>query len=251
MKTDCRQPAVCLERIRMKYSIIIPAYNEETRLSDTVHDYADFVQKHPETDQFEILLIVNGSRDKTDQIALELEKTYPFIRAWATEDRLGKGGAVLQGFDLAQGEIMAFSDADNSTVAEELKKLIDLVEQGAACAIGSRWLPDSEQIIRQPFIRRLASRVFNLIVRMLFQFSYRDTQCGAKAFRREAIQTIRPLVRSTGWAFDVELIWRLRQAGFDVIEAPIRWRDNSHSRIRMHRDAPSMLIELLKLRFRS
>ncbi len=233
----------------MKYSIIIPAYNEEGRLSATVHDYASFIQKEMDPDRTEILLIVNGSADRTDEIARELRDTYPFVKAWITEERLGKGGAVLQGFDYAQGEIVAFTDADNSTVPPELKKLVDAVEHHADCAIGSRWLPESHQVISQPFARRLASRVFNFIVRLLFQFPYKDTQCGAKAFSQKAIQEIRPVIHSTGWAFDVALIWHLRQKGYQVKEIPITWSDNSHSRLRMHRDAPSMLIELIKLRF--
>ncbi len=233
----------------MKYSIIIPAYNEESRLEATVRDYAEFVTNEWKPNEVEILLIVNGSADRTDQIAAALAKEYPFVQLWATKKRLGKGGAVLQGFDEAQGEIIAFTDADNSTVPTELKKLIEAVKQGADSAIGSRWLPESKQVIPQPMMRRLASRVFNLIVRLLFQFHFKDTQCGAKAFCRNAILHIRSKVRSTGWAFDVEMIWHLQQAGFTVKEVPIHWRDNSHSRIRMHRDAPSMLIELFKLRF--
>jgi len=232
----------------MNYSIIIPAYNEEGRIGATVRDYASFVQSSMPADTTEILLIVNGSGDRTGEIARELEKEYSFVHAWISPERMGKGGAVLQGFDLAQGEIVAFADADNATTALELKKLLDGVAAGADAAIGSRWLPDSRQTIPQPLARRIASRVFNLIVRLMFQLPYRDTQCGAKAFRRAAIQKVRTAIHSKGWAFDVALIWNLRRQGFHVVETPIVWSDNSCSRLRMHRDAPAMLIELIKLR---
>jgi glycosyltransferase involved in cell wall biosynthesis len=232
----------------MKYSIVIPAYNEEARIADTVRDYARYIQDQLDPQQTELWLVVNGSLDRTGEIAHELERLHPFIHAWVTEQRMGKGGAVMKGFDLAQGEILAFTDADNSTVPEEMQKLLDRVEQGVDAAIGSRWLPQSQQAVPQPFSRRLASRVFNLIVRALFQFPYKDTQCGAKAFRREAIRAVREQVNVSGWAFDVALIWNLRRRGLRVEEVPIVWRDNSRSRIRMHRDAPSMLIELLKIR---
>lgn len=234
----------------MKYSIIIPAYNEEARLGATIADYADYVQTSMPEKSTEILIIVNGSRDRTGEIARQMQKQYPFVRSWEAAGRLGKGGSVLQGFSMAKGSIVAFADADNATTAPELRKLIDVVESGADAAIGSRWLPQSEQSIRQPLARRIASRVFNLIVRMLFQFPFKDTQCGAKAFRKEAINAIHDEVKSTGWAFDVDLIWRLCLRGYKVVEVPICWSDASQSRLRMHRDGPAMLKELLKLRFK-
>ena len=234
----------------MKYSIIIPAYNEEARLGATIEDYAAYVQSSMPPQSTEILIIVNGSRDRTGEVARLMQKEYPFIRSWEAAGRLGKGGAVLQGFAMAKGSIVAFADADNATSAEELRKLIDVAEAGADAAIGSRWLPESKQTIRQPLARRIASRVFNLIVRLLFQFPFKDTQCGAKAFRKEAIDAIRNDVQSTGWAFDVDLIWRLCLKGYKVVEVPISWSDASQSRLRMHQDGPAMLVELIKLRYK-
>ncbi|MFB3789655.1 MAG: dolichyl-phosphate beta-glucosyltransferase [bacterium] len=233
----------------MKYSIIIPAYNEEARIGDTVRDYAAYILEQFPEGEAELRVIVNGSKDRTADIARELEREYPCVRAWVTPERQGKGGAVMKGFEQALGEIVAFADADNATTAPEMRRLLDVVAQDAAdAAIGSRWLPQSRQAIPQPLARRVASRVFNLIVRLLFQFPYQDTQCGAKAFRKAAIDTVRDEIHTTGWAFDVALIWRLRRHGFKVLEVPITWSDNSKSRLRMHRDAPSMLWELIKLR---
>ena len=234
----------------MKYSIVIPAYNEEARIENTVRDYADFVSRTWEPGTAEVLVVVNGSRDCTGEIARRLEAELEIVRSWETKARLGKGGAVLQGFDLAEGEILAFTDADNATAPLQLKRLLDAVEAGTDAAIGSRWLPESVQEIPQPFSRRVASRVFNLSVRLLFQMQFKDTQCGAKAFRRRAIEAVRKEIQSHGWAFDVELIWKMQKRGFAVQEVPIVWRDSSQSRIRMHKDGPAMLIELLKLRLR-
>ncbi|MBI1388976.1 MAG: glycosyltransferase [bacterium] len=234
----------------MKHTIVIPAYNEEARIEATVRAYAAYVAESMNPAEVEILIVVNGSKDATQQIAARLADECDYIRSWATEARMGKGGAVMKGFELARGEILSFTDADNATVPAELRKLLDAVEGGAGAAIASRWLPQSRQLIPQPLMRRVMSRVFNLIVRVLFFLPYSDTQCGAKAFRREAIEAVRSRVGSTGWAFDVELIWRLRQAGQRVVEIPIDWSDNSRSRLRMHSDGPSMLWELIKLRWR-
>lgn len=232
----------------MNYSIIIPAYNEEARIGDTVRDYATYIETHFTPGEAELLVIVNGSKDRTGEIVRTMEKVFPCVRSWETPERQGKGGAVLKGFELAHGEILSFTDADNATIAPELHKLLIAVDKGVDAAIGSRWLSDSFQAVRQPLARRIASRVFNKIVRLLFQFPYRDTQCGAKAFRREAIEKVRNEIHTTGWAFDVALLWRLRCHGYKIEEIPITWSDNSKSRLRMHRDAPSMLIELIKLR---
>jgi len=234
----------------MKYSIIIPAYNEETRIESTVRDYADFYQNLSTACQTEIIIIINGSSDRTGDIARQLEDEIENVRSWETPEKMGKGGAVLKGFELATGEITAFSDADNATSPVELKKLLDTVESGMDCAIGSRWLHGSVQEIPQPFGRRVASRVFNLIVRLLFQLQFYDTQCGAKAFRTDIIKGMQENLHSTGWAFDVELLWRLLQQNRTIQEVPIVWRDNSQSRLRMHVDAPSMLFELIRLRLK-
>lgn len=234
----------------MKYTVIIPAYNEESRIEATVRDYASYYQAQPNPTGTEILIVVNGSRDRTAEICRQLEQELPNVRSWATPDKLGKGGAVLKGFELAKGETIAFADADNATPPPELHKLLLSVEEGIDCAIGSRWLPESLQKIPQPLGRRIASRVFNLIVRILFQMNFTDTQCGAKAFKANAVKTMREQMHSTGWAFDVELLWRLKQNKSTIKEVPIVWSDNSQSRLRLHIDGPSMLWELIKLRLR-
>ncbi len=232
----------------MKYSIVIPAYNEEARIADTVNEYSAYIRDRMPVEETELIIIVNGSFDRTGEIARELEKNYPWVTAWETPERQGKGGAVIQGFRMAKGDILAFADADNATTAAELKKLFDRVEQGSDAAIGSRWLAESDQAVPQPFTRRIASRVFNLLVRVLFQLPFRDTQCGAKAFRKEAFNAIQDDITLTGWSFDVALIWRLCRKGFRVDEVPITWSDNSKSRLRIHKDGPAMLWELIKLR---
>ncbi len=234
----------------MKYTIIIPAYNEESRIEATVRDYASYYETLPTAAETEVLIVVNGSGDRTAEISERLEQELASVRTWATPAKMGKGGAVLKGFELSKGEIIAFTDADNATSPQELYKLFQAIEDGVECAIGSRWLPESLQEIPQPLGRRIASRVFNLIVRILFQINLTDTQCGAKAFRTTAIRTLLNEMKSRGWAFDVELLWRLKQNNHSIREIPIVWRDNSQSRLRLHVDGPAMLWELIKLRLR-
>lgn len=234
----------------MKYTVIIPAYNEESRIEATVRDYASYFNTLPDAEDTEILIVVNGSRDRTAEISQQLAQELPNVRSWDTPDKMGKGGAVLKGFELAEGDIVAFTDADNATAPPELHKLLEAVDEGIDCAMGSRWLPESLQKIPQPLVRRIASRVFNLIVRVLFQMNFTDTQCGAKAFKTSSVKSMRERMHSTGWAFDVELLWRLKQNNHTIKEIPIVWSDNSQSRVRLHIDGPSMLWELVKLRLR-
>lgn len=241
-------------------TVIVPAYNEEERLEGTVRSHHAYLlaQQAPAGEgvenpqspwgKAELLVVVNGSTDATGEIAKRLEEELPLLRVWETPEALGKGGAVYQGFRLARGEIVAFCDADNSTTPEELRIVIDAVLGGRDAAIGSRWCAGSRQVIRQPLGRRIASRIFNLIVRLMFGLPFADTQCGAKAFRRKILEPLLELPMTSGWAFDVELLWRLRNAGADILEVPIAWIDGSGSRLRMHTDGPQMLAELLKVR---
>jgi len=231
----------------VKYAIVIPACNEEKRLRRTVEDHAAFAEHALGADEVEVVVVVNGCVDRTGAIAHELAQAHASVRVVDTPRRLGKGGAVLLGFDLSEASILAFVDADNSTTPPELLKLLRAVERGAAAAIGSRWLPTSRQLLRQPLTRRVAGRVFNRLVRQLFDLPFADTQCGAKAFERTAFERIRPSLEMTGWAFDVEILVRLRSAGCHIEEVPIAWRDSSGSRLRMHRDAPAVLWELARL----
>ncbi|MFH1741644.1 MAG: dolichyl-phosphate beta-glucosyltransferase [bacterium] len=230
----------------MELTVIVPAYNEARRLDNTIRDYSSFYADR----DAEILVIVNGSTDNTGKIARELETSLPNVRVWETPDKLGKGGAIYQGFHLAKGDVIAFTDADDSTVPAQLDRVVEAVRSGADVALGSRWLHESVQEIRQPLSRRIASRTFNLIVRLLFGMPFRDTQCGGKAFRSTVLEPILDRAMSSGWAFDVELIWILQHYGARIVEVPIVWSDNSGSRLRMHRDGPAMLLELLRVRFK-
>lgn len=234
----------------MKYAIVIPARNEQARLRSTVEEYVAYGERNLGVEGWEIVLVVNGSVDGTGSIARALEGSFGPVRMVETPRRLGKGGAVLLGFDLSEAAIVSFVDADNSTRPGELHKLLQAVDRGAAAAIGSRWLPASRQVVAQPWPRRLASRIFNRLVRRLFELPFSDTQCGAKAFDGAAFQHVRPSLEAFGWAFDVEILVRLRREGYRIEEVPIEWRDSSGSRLRMHRDGPSVLWELTRLRRR-
>ncbi len=210
-------------------TVVIPAYNEETRLPPNLERVANYLAdelKRPA----EILVVNDGSSDQTSEVsrvqASELERDGLSIRVIDNPGNRGKGYSVRNGMLEAQGDWVLFSDADLSAPIEELDKLLDAVKDAKADgAIGSRALDRSLIGVHQPLFREYSGRVFNLVVRVVSGLSFSDTQCGFKLFRRDAAQQIfsRQLVERFG--FDVEILFLARKLGYEIIEVPVRWND--------------------------
>ena len=160
--------------------------------------------------------------------------------------RLGKGGGVHAGFRSAKSHLVGFMDADNSTPVSELIRLCTLIGDYDGI-IGSRHLPGQVLQRKQPLFRRIQSRAFNGIIRLMFGLPFHDTQCGAKVFRKDALDSVLPDLRSQGFEFDVELLWHLKKRGFSLLEVPVLWNDTLDSRLRLN-DTISMLITLFRIR---
>src|SRR5665647_229339 len=227
-------------RPEARYSLVIPAYNEEQRiipLFDAIHGF-----------EGELIVVCDGvdaTADIVDRIASRRQDLT--IRCLRFDHRLGKGGGVIAGLMAAKSPLVGYFDADGSTSIEEMKRLfISLATVDGA--IGSRWIPGSTLKVRQSILRQLESRAYNLLIRVLFGLTYHDTQCGAKVFKKTAIDAVLPMMISRGFEFDVELLWRLRGAGFVVAEVPIEWQNKVDSRVRK-RDRFRMLSGLFMVRF--
>jgi len=159
----------------MKLSLIIPAKNEEDRIGTTLEDYGKYLSERL-GDDFEILVVLNGCSDNSLGIVKEKIKKYPQIKCLNFEEGLGKGGAVIEGFNEAEGDLIGFVDADNATRPDALYDLIRKLRTYDG-AIASRWIKGAKIIKQEPFNRVIASRGFNLLVRMLFLIPFTDTQC--------------------------------------------------------------------------
>ena len=223
-----------------RYSLIIPAYNEEHRIAPLFDAITGF--------EGELIVVCDGvdsTPDLVDRIAEQRQDLT--IRCLRFGHRLGKGGGVIAGLRAARSPLVGYFDADGSTSIEEMKRLFSVLSS-ADGAIGSRWIPGSTLTVRQGRLRQLESRAFNLLIRILFGLTYHDTQCGAKAFKKSAVDTVLPRMISHGFEFDVELLWRLRSAGFRVTEVPIEWQNKGDSRVQK-RDMIRMLSGLLRVRF--
>ena len=230
----------------MKLSLVIPAYNEETRLKPMLDDYVPyFTGKYGA--EVEFIIVVNGSIDRTEDVAREYAKRCPQIRLIVEPRKVGKGGAIMLGFAAARGVLAGFVDADNSTPPSAYEDLVEHIGD-AGGIIASRWRKESKVSPRQPLARRIASRVFNLLIRVMFGLRISDTQCGAKLMRRDALQVVMPRLGLTRWAFDVDLLFQLRRAGYRVIEWPTTWRDAAGSKLKVGRVSLEMFMAICRLR---
>jgi glycosyltransferase involved in cell wall biosynthesis len=220
-------------------SLVIPAYNEEKRIRPLFDAIGSF--------DGELIVVCDGT-DATARVVEEIagKRTDLAIRSLTFDLRLGKGGGVIAGLRAARAPLVGYFDADGSTTVAEMMRLFSFLSDNDG-AIGSRWVAGSTLTVRQGVLRRLESRSFNLLIRCLFGLDFHDTQCGAKVFRKTAIDSILPAMVSRGFEFDVELLWRLRRAGCRVVEVPIEWQNKGDSRVRK-RDMVRMVRGLFRVR---
>jgi len=230
----------------MQLSIIVPAYNEEHRLAKMLDEYLPFFARSYGND-FEMLVVINGSSDGTESIVNNYMVKFHQIRCIVEPRKIGKGGAIMLGFAQAKGALVGFVDADGSTPPAAFQDLVDNIGQTDAI-IASRWLCGAQVSPRQPWSRRMASRFFNMMVHLLFGLHFSDTQCGAKLIKNPAVRQILPNLGITRWAFDVDLLLQLRQAGYKIIEVPTVWHDVAGSRLEIGRISMEMFAAIFRLR---
>jgi dolichol-phosphate mannosyltransferase len=221
-------------------SLVIPAYNEENRIQLLFDEITGF--------DGELIVVCDGTDRTADCVRrIAARRQDLLINCLEYDHRLGKGGGVIEGLKAARAPLVGYFDADGSTSISEMQRLFSHLSSSDG-AIGSRWVPGSTLRVRQGFLRRMESRAFNLLIRILFNLTYNDTQCGAKVFKKPAIDTVLPQMTSRGFEFDVELLWRLQQSGYNVAEVPIVWQNKGDSRVQK-RDMIRMLMGLFAIRF--
>ncbi len=228
-----------------KLSVVIPAYNEEHRIGKTLAAVSEFLQK--QTYPTEILVVNDGSKDRTAAVVAEYEKKIPNLTLVDNQENHGKGWVTKQGMLKATGDIRLFMDADNSTRVEEVVKMLPFFEQGFDLVVGSRRIAGSDIAVKQPWIRDFLGGVFRLIVHTLVPVGVTDSQCGFKAFSRQAAETIFPKQSIYRWAFDVEILALARRRKYKIKEVPVRWVNDAESHVKFG-GMVSMLLEVVQVR---
>jgi glycosyltransferase involved in cell wall biosynthesis len=228
-------------------SVVIPAYNEEKRLPQTLERVAAYLNAH-DLDFREIVVVDDGSSDATAAFAERFAAGNKGVRVLKNGANRGKGYSVRSGMMAAAGEWVLFSDADLSAPIEQLEVLMQAVEsEGADVVIGSRALDRSLVGVHQPGFRESAGKFFNFVMRLAVGLPIHDTQCGFKLFSLRAVRTIFPRQRLDRFGFDVEVLLIAHLHGFCIEEVPVQWSHIEGTRVSML-GGMRAFVELLEIR---
>ena len=227
-------------------SIIIPSYNEELRLPQSLEAIADYIKKSGR--ETEVLVVDDGSNDRTAALAETFRVRIPLLRVVANGENRGKGYSVRHGMVEARGEIVLFTDADLSAPIDEADKLIAALDNHDV-AIGSRALDRNLITVHESGFREFAGIIFNKIVRIVLWLPFVDTQCGFKAFRRERCEILFEQQRIERFGFDPELLYLARHHGLKSVEIPVRWSHSPATKVNMLRDSVQMFLDVFTIRW--
>jgi dolichyl-phosphate beta-glucosyltransferase len=243
-------------------SIVIPAYNEEDRLSRTLtrireyfsareasHGSAAEDRRAIPLEQIEILIVDDGSKDGTARIAAEWAREMPGLRLVSNLENRGKGYSVRHGMLEARGRLALFTDADLSSPIEEIEKLLAALDAGNDIAIGSRALDRSLIFGHQSRLREIAGMIFNGFVRIFTGLPFHDTQCGFKIFRREPSRIVFEQQCIERFGFDPEILFLAQRHGLCTAEVPVRWAHDEGTKVHVLRDSVMMFCDLIVIRW--
>ena len=228
-----------------KLSVVIPAFNEEHRIAQTLEEVSRFLRN--QAFEYEILVVNDGSKDTTAQIVEELSSNLKNLKLIDNKQNHGKGYATKQGMMEATGDVRLFMDADNSTKVDEVIKMLPFFEQGYDVVIGSRRIAGANIAVHQPWFRDFLGGCFRFVVHTLVPIDVTDSQCGFKAFSAKASEVIFPKQTIYRWAFDVEILALARKNGFKIKEVPITWVNDSESHVKLS-GMINMLLEVTEVR---
>jgi dolichyl-phosphate beta-glucosyltransferase len=244
---DCLYGLIALKRNKVKISVIIPTYNEETLIQDTIERTSSFLQQH--YDSFEMIIADDGSSDSTLNIVHALARKNAHIKVLPSTQNHGKGYVVRRGMLQAQGEYALFMDADLSTPLDEIPNLIDgMNRNNADIGIGSRALKQSRLIKPQRFLRQTMGRTFNLLFQLVLVRGIDDSQCGFKCFRKEISRSVFAKTFISGFCFDAEILFIAKKKGFSIFELPVKWINCEDSRVNIISGSTQMFVDIFNIR---
>ncbi|MDD2696831.1 MAG: glycosyltransferase family 2 protein [Candidatus Pacebacteria bacterium] len=234
----------------MHLSVIIPAYNEEKRLPKTLAEIDKYLRR--QNYDYEILVVNDGSLDRTVEIAESLVPTVKNLKVTGYEKNQGKGFAVRFGMLEAVGDYRLFTDADNSTSIDQIEKMWPEVEKGFDVVVGSRDIKGAVLDPPQPWLRHiLLGEGFKLYRKLVVGlWGIQDTQCGFTCFKKTAAENVFPKCRINRFAFDPEILVIARKMGFKIKEIPVYWKNDLESKVKF-KSIIKMAFDLIKIKLNS
>lgn len=233
-------------------SVVIPAFNEQSRLPRTLRELQSFIDASAfPVNLSEVIVVDDGSSDATKEIVESLQLEWPLLQLISLKINEGKGAAVRQGIARAKSAWILVADADMSTPWTELPKLLSVINE-QYLIMGSRGLPTSQIEIRQHWLRQTMGKIFNWILRKSVRLPFKDTQCGFKLIRNDIFFRLHilPRLQVQRFSWDVELILWLLFYQKGIQEIPVRWSHQDQSRVRKFRDSIEMLVAVWLLKRR-
>jgi dolichyl-phosphate beta-glucosyltransferase len=227
-------------------SLVIPAYNEEKRIGESLKRIVQFLETQPYT--FEVIIVDDGSQDRTIEVVNQCHTLDSVIKIERQPRNLGKGEAIKRGMLSGSGRYLFFSDADLSVPIETLPALLATLENGCDMAVGSRRRAGAVIEVHQPLYRELMGTAFTRLSNWILSLQVSDFTCGFKGFRREATREIFSRQRLRDWSFDSEILYLAKLRRYRVGEIPVVWRDDRATKVRLWRDVVASFLGLLKIR---
>lgn len=223
----------------VEVSVVLPSYNEEATIENTVETTLDTLESFLPPDSFEVIVAEDGCDDRTPEIADRMAERDSRVRHFHSDERLGRGGALNRAFESANGETLVYFDTDLATDMNHLEELVESVRSGDYdFATGSRWMP--ENVADRPAKRDVASRGFNGLTRLFLQSDLRDHQCGFKAFDRTALFDVLEGVEDNHWFWDTEVLVRAQRKGYKIKEFSVDWTPKGDTKVDLVRDVFGM-----------
>ena len=230
----------------MLITIVIPAYNEEKRITPTLKSIVSYFSDKKIL--HEIIVSDDGSSDNTVKIVTDLKTSYPQISVFSLNQNFGKGKAVREGMLRGKGDYILFMDADSSTSIEEFEKFIPLIYQSKDILIGTRKSKGARIVEHQPFLREFFGKGFAWFSNIITGAHVSDFTCGFKCFSRKAVNDIFKKAFIDDWSFDAEILFLARRMGYEIIEVPVVWKNDRATKVRLVRDILHSLRGLVRIR---
>lgn len=227
-------------------SVVIPAYNEEPRIKNTIEKTISYLKKNKYN--YEIIVIDNASSDKTTVIVKKLIAHNKKIKLLVNASNRGKGYSVKRGMLHSKYKLILHTDADASTPIDELDKFMQYIDDFDVI-IGSRRLQGSKITEKQPLHRRFVGKAFSIISKLLIISEINDTVCGFRLYKREAAMHVFPKQRIFGFAFDVEILYLAKKFGYKIKELPVLWESSAkYSKVNAFVHSFEMFFDLIRIR---